>query len=135
MTYLNLKLSLLLSFGLLLTACNDKQSEAERKQDSTGENVALPVVVSEPNDEAPQAPVAEEPTDQTGTQVLNGKLLGVLEGISREQTMIQEDSSQKSLEELSEADRRALIDMTIESSSKKVGEDANELLENLEPID
>lgn len=75
-----------------------------------------------------------EPVDEEGTEQLNQKLLESMRQISASETEKVENAGKDELEKLSEADRQALIDLTIEESSKAVGDDAQEVVEVLEDI-
>lgn len=107
MNYFNFRFLALVGLSVLLSACDDKQ---EAKQE-----------------------IKDEPVDVVGTEALNAKLVGALKDISREQTSVHDGNNKKVLEQLSEADRQSLIDLTIDSSSKKVVDDANKVLKNSEP--
>lgn len=134
MKYFNLsfKVSAALVLSLLLSACDEKPANIDPNSEvATTSNTKA--AQAETENEAFRESTVEEEIDVAGTEALNAKLLSTLEGISRQQTATHEDSSKASLEQLSEADRQALIDITIESSSKKVGEDARKVLENSEP--
>ena len=154
----SIKVRLAISSSLLLYGCGDSSDSEPKFEDPPAHVQDLGPRVSQPlgSGEEPLAErkpladrkplaekkpladstpltTAEEPVDKPATQALNNKLLGTLLDISREQSVSEENSNKRALEQLSEADRQALIDMTIESSSKKVADDASDLLESLEP--
>ena len=75
-----------------------------------------------------------EPVDEEGTEQLNQKLLESMQEISVSESLKAESARKDELEKLSEADRQALIDLTIEESSKAIQEDADKVVELLEDI-
>jgi len=75
-----------------------------------------------------------EPVDEKGTEQLNQKLLESMREISVGETEKVENAGRGELEKLSEADRQALIDLTIDESSKAVKEDADKVVDLLEDI-
>lgn len=75
-----------------------------------------------------------EPVDEKATEILNQKLLESMRVISANENRKAEDAGKDELEKLSEADRQALIDLTIEESAKAVVDDAQEVVELLEDI-
>ena len=75
-----------------------------------------------------------EPVDEEGTEQLNQKLLESMQEISASESLKAESAGKDELEKLSEADRQALIDLTIEESAKAVIDDAEEVRELLEDI-
>ena len=96
--------------GSVLLACGDSKEE-------TKEVVEVP-----------------EPVDVKATEQLNAKLLESMQEISDQHIDDVEDAGKEALEQLSEADRQALIDLTIDESSKAVSEDAEKVVELLEDI-
>jgi len=118
-----LKVAALLALSTLLIGCSDKADPEPNGTDLSSNKEAISV--------SEEASVIAEPVDERATQAINEKLIGALEGISREQTASEENIGKEALEQLSESDRQALIDMTIESSSRKVSEDADQVLEAL----
>ena len=96
--------------GSVLLACGDSKEE-------TKEVVEVP-----------------EPVDVKATEQLNAKLLESMQEISDQHIDDVEDAGKETLEQLSEADRQALIDLTIDESSKAVSEDAEKVVELLEDI-
>lgn len=75
-----------------------------------------------------------EPVDEEGTQKLNAKLLESMQEISDAQTEKAEGAGEKELERLSEADRQALIDLTIDESAEAVKEDADKVVDLIEEL-
>ncbi len=90
----------------IVTACGDSSKEAEE----------------------------QEPVDIEATEKINDKLLNSMLEISDGQIHHVEKIGKESLEELSEADRQSLIDLTIEESAEAISEDADKMVELLEDI-
>jgi uncharacterized lipoprotein YajG len=92
--------------AMLVAACNDSPETIE-----------------------PQEPVAVQETEE-----INAKLLESLTQISNKQVQLVESAGKDALEQLSEGDRQALIDLTIDESAKAVSEDAEKMVELLQDI-
>ncbi|MFT6406838.1 MAG: hypothetical protein ACJAQ6_000248 [Arenicella sp.] len=95
--------------------------------------IALSVLVTACND-APEQAKAPEPVDIHATELLNDKLLESMRGIRDEQLDQVESAGKNALQELSEADRQSLIDLTIDESAEAVSEDAGKMIELLEDV-
>lgn len=101
-----LKLMSLIAVGIFATACNDVPKEVK----------------------------TPEPVDIEATEKINDKLLASLREISNDQRGQVEEAGKQELERLSEADRQALIGLTIDESADAVSDDANKMVELLEDI-
>ena len=75
-----------------------------------------------------------EPVDVEATNALNSQLLASMREISEQQAERHQSSSKDELESLSEADRQALIDLTIEETAKPIEEDAEKVKKLFEEI-
>lgn len=110
---MNKKFLALVFTVLLATAC----SEQKEQENSLPE---------------PEQEVEQEQGDEQLTEELNQKLLNATKIIGLEQELTQEALNKDNLEKLSEEDRQALIDLTIDKGAEKIKEDANEVLDGLE---
>jgi len=75
-----------------------------------------------------------EAVDEEATEILNQKLLESIREISASETAKVEGAGKDELEKLSEADRQALIDLTMDESAEAVKEDADKVVELLEDL-
>jgi hypothetical protein len=101
-----IKLLSLIAIGILATACNDTPTDTK----------------------------AVEPVDIQATEQINQKLLNSMRKISDQQLEQVEDAGKDALESLTESDRQALIDLTIDQSSKAVLEDGDKMIKLIEDI-
>ena len=104
MKTLKIKLLVVIAISLLAAACND----------------------------APQQ--TSTPADIQASQEINDKLLNSMRQISEKQQGQVEAAGKDALETLTEADRQALIDLTIDESAKTVSQDAEKMVELLQEI-
>lgn len=79
-----------------------------------------------------QSSSQQQDADEQVTQELGQKLLNATKVIGLEQESTQEALNIGNLKKLSEEDRQALIDLTIEESAKIIKEDADEVMDSLE---
>ena len=122
----NYKLILLTSIALLfISACGNDQQQSDdvNKADTLGANQSDASNI-----------ISDEPVDVEATEALNTQLLASMREISDQQTEREQNSSKDELEALSEADRQALIDLTIEETAKPIEEDAEKVRKLFEEI-
>lgn len=110
---MNRKPLLLVFTVLLVTACSEQKEH---------ENVSA----------EPSQNIEQELGDEQLTQELSQKLLSATKVIGLEQELSQEELNKENLEKLSEEDRQALIDLTIDKSAEKIKEDADKVIDGLE---
>ena len=127
----NYRLALLVCAALLfISACGsdnkkgDSSNKAEKNDTTLVNEAEVTSTAIDPN----------EPVDVEATNALNSQLLASMREISEQQTERHQSSSKDELESLSEADRQALIDLTIEETAKPIEEDAEKVKKLFEEI-
>lgn len=76
--------------------------------------------------------IEQEPEDAQLTEALSQKLLNTSKTIGLKQESTQEAFNKDNMKKLSEEDRQALIDLTIEQGAKNIKEDADRVMGALE---
>ena len=127
----NYRMALLACAALLfISACGsdnkkgDSSNKAEKNDTTLVNEAEVTSTAIDPN----------EPVDVEATNALNSQLLASMREISEQQTERHQSSSKDELESLSEADRQALIDLTIEETAKPIEEDAEQVKKLFEEI-
>ena len=131
----NYRMALLACAALLfISACgsDNKQGDSSNRVETNAEKNDTTLVseaevtstIIDPN----------EPVDVEATNALNSQLLASMREISEQQAERHQSSSKDELESLSEADRQALIDLTIEETAKPIEEDAEKVKKLFEEI-
>lgn len=111
---MNHKSTLAVFMLILTTACSDQNEEVDSRQPSE------------------QEVIEQEQGDEQLTEELSQKLLNATKIIGLEQESAQEALNKDNLEKLSEEDRQALIDLTMDEGAEKIKADTDKVLNDLE---
>jgi hypothetical protein len=98
---------------LLATACSEQKEQEKAPSE-------------------PKQSIEQESGDEKLTEELGQKLLNANKIIGLQQESNQEALNKANLEKLSEEDRQAIIDLTIEEGAENIKVDANKMMSDLE---